>query len=291
MLIVGTGALATLLAQRAEEKGVDFQLFGPPSARTQALNRRFPGRVVTRPQDIRPQQPWLVAVKTWQNKDKAQELRLAPPARAILAVQNGLEPHLDFRALSAGKVERALCSYGVKSDGPGRVLGGELGEMVLQKGSVFKSLLEKVGFVCREASDFEAAVWHKLAVNASLNTVAAFFGLTNGEVLQNRRAAGLAQAAALEVRTVALACGVRWGHPDPWVLTSTIARQTASNVCSTLADRRRGLPTEYDSINGEVLGRARAIGLKVPALEAIEMWFFALDGQTPDLRPRLEAVG
>lgn len=291
MLIVGTGALATLLAQKAVEHGMDFQLYGPPSKRTLALAARFPGRVVTQPQDIRPRQPWLVAVKTWQNQAKAEELAKAPRASSILAVQNGLEPHRDFRELTAGALERVLCSYGVKSTGPGRVQGGELGQMVLEKGSAFKTLLEQLGFVCREASDFQAAVWHKLAVNAALNTVAAIFGLTNGEVLQHPRASGLARAVALEVRTVALACGVRWGHQDPWVFTSTIARQTASNVCSTLADRRRGLCTEYDSINGEVLRRARAIGLKVPALEALELWFFSREMQASDARIRLEAVG
>lgn len=276
MLIVGTGAVATLLAQNLALYGQRFQLFGPPSRRVQALSERFGRAVITEPEKVCPDQAWLVAVKSWQNEEKIRVLREAPPAVRILVVQNGLEPELPWAELSQTSVERALCSYGVKTEVPGVVEGGNEGELVLKEGSLFSALLTSTGLCCREVADMRAACWHKLAVNASLNVVASIYGLTNGEVLRHPRASSLARAASEEVRTVAVAAGVAWGDIDPWTLTSSIAAQTSTNVCSTLADLRGGRPTEYDSINGEVLRRARAAGLAVPALSELDRRFGSL---------------
>jgi ketopantoate reductase len=55
-----------------------------------------------------------------------------------------------------------------------------------------------------------------------------------------------------------------------------VARATAGNVCSTLADLRSGRPTEYDSINGAVLRRGRLAGMSLPALEELDRRFLSL---------------
>lgn len=276
MLIVGSGAVATLVAQKLAAEGPAFQIYGPPSDRTQALKARFGRSVITDPAEVLPGQDWLVAVKSWQNDAKVQALRGASPAARILVVQNGLHPETVWSELSHHAVERGLCSYGVRIDRPGKVVGGEEGEFVLQSASSFSQRLRSAGFRCREVMDFEAACWHKLAVNASLNVVASLHGFTNGEVLNHAQASALARAVSREVREVALAEGVDWGEADPWILTSRIAAQTSSNVCSTLADLRAGRPTEYDSINGELIRRGQASGLPVPALLELDRRFHGL---------------
>lgn len=268
--------MATLLAQNCHLHGVPFQLFGPPSRRTEELADRFGDRVITEAGQVEEGRAWLIAVKSWQNPEKIAALRSAPRATSIMAVQNGLGPHRAWSKLSNSTVEQALCSYGVRTVRPGVVVGGETGEFVLRTGSPYFQTLTSLGFSCREVKDVEAASWHKLAVNASLNVVAALFGFTNGEVLRHHEAAGLAKVAAREVQQVAVGWGVDWGDVDPWLLTESVARQTADNVCSTLSDLRNGRPTEYSSINGEVLSRAGALRLAVPGLMELDRRFRAL---------------
>lgn len=273
MLIVGTGAIATLFAQRLEQAGSSFQMFGPPSQRTGILESRFPGSVVTVAHEVTPHRLWVVCLKSWQNRDKVKALRSAPAPSAVLVVQNGLEPENDWNTLCPGGVERALCSYGVRTISPGVIQGGEEGQLVLPEGSCFSAPLEEAGFECRETGNLTRAVWHKLAVNASLNVAAAVFGLKNGEVLSHPQAALLAQAASQEVRLLAISCGVDWGEADPWSITRKVAYQTRENVCSTLADLRVGRPTEYNSINGRLLDLAERVGLPVPALRELDLRF------------------
>jgi 2-dehydropantoate 2-reductase len=117
------------------------------------------------------------------------------------------------------------------------------------------------------------AVWHKLAVNASLNVVASLYDLKNGEVLLHRRACPLTRIASLEVQAVASALGIDWGPDSAWEITRTVAANTADNICSTLADLRSGRPTEYEAINGEILKLAGELGLHLPTLDRLHRAF------------------
>lgn len=277
MLIVGTGAVATLLAERLHRLGIKFQIFGGPSERLRALESRFPGTTVSRAVDVRRHNGWTICLKTWQNKEKAMQLRGAPSPEAILVLQNGLAPELDWSGL-APRVDRVLSTYGVKTVAPGRIEGGAAGQMTLHQGSPFAPLLERMGFSVLEVENLRAAVWKKLAVNASLNIVATLFGVTNGQVLEIPEACRRAHLVANEVGEVAARLGVEWGALSAWEITRTVAEQTAENVCSTLADFRTGRPTEYQAINGEILAAAGRLGLAVPHLEKLDRDFQAGSG-------------
>ncbi|GLE00259.1 hypothetical protein PINS_up008986 [Pythium insidiosum] len=43
-----------------------------------------------------------------------------------------------------------------------------------------------------------------------------------------------------------------------------VARNTGSNVCSMLADLRRGARTEIDAITGEIVARGASHGVSTP---------------------------
>lgn len=275
MLIVGTGAVATLLAQRMAKAGKPFQVFGGPSERLRALESRFPGCAVDRPSDIGLHEHWVVAVKTGQNAEKAALLRTAPRPASILVFQNGLNPESQWTSL-APQVDRALSTYGVKAVGPGRIEGGKEGLITLPAGSPYASLLESLGFDVLQVLNMQHAVWKKLAVNASLNVVATLYGLTNGRVLEISEARSQARLVAGEVAVVAGALGIEWEGPSAWEITRTVAEGTFDNVCSTLADFRSGRPSEYPSINGEILAAADRLGLAVPHLRALDRAFHAL---------------
>lgn len=275
MLIIGTGAVATMLTERLVHSG-GLQIFGSRSARSDALNQRFNGIVTVHPDEIAQHDLWVVAVKTGQNRAKVELLSDAPRPRSILVLQNGLAPQNDWRGMATETVERGLSTYGVRSLGPGWIAGGEHGVITLAAGSGFTDRLLTAGFNVSEAMSLERDVWHKLAVNASLNVVASLFDLSNGGVLRDQRARRLMRQAASEVAEVARAAGIEWGALSAWEIARSVARATADNICSTLADLRLGRPTEYDSINGEVLEWARRLGVETPTLSSLDREFRAL---------------
>lgn len=281
MLIVGTGAVACFLAQSLARVGIAFQVFGSPSDRLDALNVRYgPAIGVSRVEEIEPHLQWLVALKTWQNEKKLDLLVQAPRPNSLLLLQNGLWPEKDWSRLHGVQVERGLSTYGVKLSSPGVASGGERGEIVLSSDSCYADLLSQAGFQVRLSSHLELAVWHKLAVNASLNVVASLQGSKNGEVLEEPSCRRLVFRAAAEVSQVAQAAGFEWGPIPAESMVEAVARDTASNVCSTLADLRSGRPTEYDSINGEVLRRAEQLAVPVPVLRFLDDEFRKLGQRT-----------
>ncbi len=275
MLIVGTGAVATMMAERLQESGFEFQIYGAPSERLRSLEARFPGCSASEPARIRPHRLWMVALKTGQNLEKARLLAEAPGPEAILVLQNGFRPERDWEKLGS-RVDRGLSTYGVKSRGPGFVVCGEIGSITIPEGSPFTSLLADLGLRVSEEADMEPAIWRKLAVNASLNVVASIYGVRNGETLGIPAAARMIRLASNEVELVARARGVDFGTLSGWELTHQVALGTADNVCSTLADLRSGRVTEYQAINGEILKAASQSGLDVPTLRMLEREFDSL---------------
>lgn len=271
MLVVGTGAVASFLLPRLARSVSDLQVFGPSSPRLLALEGYG---AVASPMLLEVHQDWLIVCKVGQNAEKIRQLRHAPPPRRILVLQNGLAPEADWRAAWPGvRVERGLSTYGVSTVAPGLARGGESGEIVVPRFSPWMRILSRAGLTVRATGDIRAAIWTKLLVNASLNVVAAIGDLENGQVLEEPLARAHAAKAAEEVDALARYFRVRLKALDPVRVMEDVARATADNVCSTLADLRSGRVSEYEAINGELLRLARRYRLKLPTLEELDRQF------------------
>lgn len=265
MLIVGSGAVACLMLRAFPQA----QVFAPPSPRSEAL--RAQGYDVAQTVgEVRSHQHWIVCTKATQNRTKVAVLEAAPRPESILVVQNGLHPQRDWERLAPS--QPALSTYGVRCPEPGRLEGGRQGEIWLQEGSPFAQLMRESGLSVVERQDMVGAVWAKLMVNASLNVVMAILDLPNGELLHSSWGLPRAVGAAFDVARLARSQGVELPY-DPAALLQRVAEQTRDNICSTLVDLRRGGPTEYDHINGELLRLARRGGISVPYLEELDAVF------------------
>jgi 2-dehydropantoate 2-reductase len=142
----------------------------------------------------------------------------------------------------------------------------------------FSTLMGGTGAVTVEArSDvvsMNQAVWEKLSVNAVLNPICALYRVQNGALLEDRFDA-LRQGLGNEVDAVAAAHGVLIpGGAEAAALA--VAKATAGNVCSMLADVRRGVRTEVDTINGYVVSEADRLGLQAPTNKMMQAALHAL---------------
>ncbi|MBN2503302.1 MAG: 2-dehydropantoate 2-reductase [Anaerolineales bacterium] len=288
LLIVGTGALATLTAQRLAAVGVNVVMLGTWPAGIAALNEHgaalvetdgsvqsAPVQATNDPAAVGNIRYALVLVKAWQTEHTARQLAQCLPADGLaLTLQNGLGNRENLVAqLGEERVALGTTTTGATLLGPGRVRSGGEGPIMLgahPRLAPLADLLRQAAFQVNVLADIGPLLWDKLMLNAAINPLAALLNVPNGELFKRPTARQLMIALAEETAAVARAQSITLSFTDPAETVVAIAKQTQQNIASMLQDVRRGAPTEIDAINGAVVRAGRQVGVDTPVNET--MW-------------------
>jgi 2-dehydropantoate 2-reductase len=284
ILIVGTGALATLFAARLAAVGVSITMLGTWVEGLATLRKRgvkvsgndqvLTVRATDNPIECKGNQFALVLVKSWQTERAAHQLAICMADGGVaLSLQNGLgNDAILIKKLGTTRVARGVTTIGATLIAPGLVsLGGD-GMVSLETDkrlSPLQEMLQRAGFSINVVSDLQPLVWGKLATSSAINPLTALLRVNNGELLQIPSARMLMGELARETARVANAVGVMIQVSKVERTTEEVARRTAENYSSMLQDVLRGFPTEIDAINGAVVQQAEEFNLKVPVNRTI----------------------
>lgn len=286
ILIVGTGALATLFASRLTQAGHRLTLLGSWREALEALRengarlvdahgneQRFPVRVTDDPRECRGAKYVLVLVKSWQTERAALQLKecLAEDGLAV-TLQNGL----GNREILAGKLGAARVALGTTTTGatllgPGLVKAGGEGIISIEAHPALgpiEEALKSAKFKVEIVEDARSLIWSKLVINAAINPLTALLRVTNGGLLERPAARALMHALAEETAAVASAEKARLAFNDPASAAEDVARKTAANHSSMLQDIQRGAPTEIDAICGAITRRGARHKIPTPINQA-----------------------
>ena len=282
ILIVGTGALATLFAARLAADGHEITMLGTWDAGLEALTRGgarlvdaqgrervYPVRVTRDPSTARGTRYAFVLVKAWQTERAARQLAncLAEDGLAI-TLQNGLGND-DILAASLGheRVALGVTTTGATLLGPGLVCAGGEGVVSVEahpRLGVVEGALRRANFQVEVVADAKSLVWGKLVINAAINPLTALLRVPNGELLKRPAARVVMKALAEETAAVASAQRVRLPFSNPIEAAESVAQKTALNHSSMFQDVRRGAPTEIDAICGAVTRTGERHGIPTP---------------------------
>jgi len=282
VLILGTGALATLFAARLSAAGASVTMLGRWREALDALDQRgarladaegretaYPVRAVDSPEFCPPVRFALVLVKSWQTRRAAEDLaRCLAEDGIALTLQNGLgNDVLLAEALGDSRVAVGVTTVGATLLAPGLArLGGE-GTISLEddpRVDALRALFAESGFDVRTASDARTLIWGKLVINAAINPLTALLEVPNGELLRRPSARALMGGLARETAAVAAALGIALPFENPVLAAEEVARRTASNFSSMFQDVRRGAPTEIDAICGAISRVGEDAGIPAP---------------------------
>jgi 2-dehydropantoate 2-reductase len=281
ILIVGTGAMATLFASRLASAGVTVSMLGAwPEALTairengvrfidaNGSEKRFSVHATNDPREVRGTKFAIVLVKSWQTERAAQQLSqcLAEDGLAI-TIQNGignreiLEKYLNELSTTESaeknlsRVALGSTTSGATLLGPGLVKAGGEGKISIEARPALgpmEEALKSANFNVEIVRDARSIVWGKLVINSAINPLTALLKIPNGELLDRPSARALMRALAEETASVAKAEKVKLPFKNPADAVEDVARKTATNFSSMLQDVQRGAPTEIDSICGEI---------------------------------------
>ncbi len=279
LLILGTGALATLFAARFAAAGISVTMLGTWREGLAALNekgvrvdgngRAFHVHATDNPAECKGMRFALVLVKAWQTERAAHQLSGCLAEEGVaLTLQNGLgNDTILARTLGLPRVARGATTLGAALVEPGLVrLGGE-GPVSLENHprlSPLEEMIRRAGFVVNLEEDVQSLVWGKLVVSSAINPLTALLRVNNGELLKRPSARALMKDLARETAAVAKTLGVALPFTDPERTAEEVAQRTAENQSSMLQDILRGAPTEIDAINGAVVRLAEEKKLQVP---------------------------
>jgi 2-dehydropantoate 2-reductase len=288
IVVVGTGALATLFAARLGRVG-PVTILGSWAEAITAINRdglRLAGEddrpvrvaATADPADCAGAGLALVLVKAPQTPQAARLIQqfLSPDGLA-LTLQNGLGNFETLRAgLGAERAALGVTTQGATLLGPGLARDANPGRGLIHLAEHARleplaGLLRAAGFETRihPAGTLQGLVWGKLVVNCAINPLTALLRVANGELLERPDALAVMDAAAGEAAAVAGAQAIRLPFAEPAQQARAVAEATASNFSSMLQDVRRGVPTEIEAINGAVVRAGQAAGLAAPVNETL----------------------
>lgn len=283
ILIVGTGALATLFAARLAQAGNEITMLGTWNAALESLRQygarlidaggselRFRVRATDDPAKCRGSKYALVLVKAWQTERAAKQLKecLADDGLAV-TLQNGLGNRETLgQCLGLKRVALGITTTGATLLAPGQVRAGGEGVISIERHPSLdpvEAALRAADFQVSLVEDAQSLVWGKLVVNAAINPLTALLRVPNGKLLELPRARQLMGALASETAQVAAAQRIVLPFPDPVVAVEEVAHRTAANYSSMLQDVLRGAPTEIDAICGAVVSTAQRHNIDTPA--------------------------
>ncbi len=282
ILLVGTGALATLFAARLSEAGHSVSMLGTWKQGLKALQengarivdengneRAYKVYATDNPEEVTPAKYALVLVKSWQTGRAAGQLKsaLAPDGLAV-TLQNGLGNREKLaRDLGESRVALGVTTTGATLLAPGVVKCGGEGVLSIERNhqlSQLESALRDSKFNLQVVDDAQSLIWGKLVINAAINPLTALLRVTNGELLARPIARKMMAALAEEAAHVASAERVSLPFSNPVRAAEDVARRTAANLSSMYQDVRRGAPTEIDAISGAVTQRGEMHGIDTP---------------------------
>jgi 2-dehydropantoate 2-reductase len=282
ILLVGTGALATLFAARLSEAGHGVHMLGTwkkglaelkqHGARVVDANgneRAFQVHATDDPREVSGAKFAIVLVKSWQTARVARQLKesLASDGHA-LTLQNGLG-NLETLALDLGmgRVSMGVTTTGATLVGPGLVRAGGEGVISIEQNQALGPLetaLRSSNFNLQIVADAQSLIWGKLVINAAINPLTALLQVPNGELLSHPKARRMMGELARETAEVAEAEHVDLPFSNPVSAAEDVARKTATNLSSMFQDVRRGAPTEIDAICGAVMQMGQKHGIRTP---------------------------
>jgi 2-dehydropantoate 2-reductase len=282
LLIVGTGAMASLFAARCAAAGINVKMLGSWSDGLAALKQTgvhlqdtqggewvYPVTAYASPMECGKVHNALMLVKSWQTNEAAELLsECLSDNGVVLTLQNGFgNQEILIEILGAKRVAVGSTTAGATLLAPGVVRAAGEGIITLGVHAHVKplaDLLRAAGFVVETVSDISSVQWGKLVINAAINPITAILNIPNGDLLKRDAARSLLAFTAREAAAVAVAKGVHLPYPDPVVAVEAIARNTAQNISSMLQDVRRGAPTEIDFISGAVVRAGEQTGVSTP---------------------------
>jgi 2-dehydropantoate 2-reductase len=290
ILIVGAGAVGGYFGARLAQAGRDVTFLVRPS---RAQHLRSEGLRIVSPHGDLTLQPNLITAKELNTpfdiillSVKAQALDqsmedLAPavgPDTMIYPVLNGMR-HMSILAHRFGQhaILGGVCMVSTDLDEQQRIVQitpmqkliyGELSGKITPRIRSFDDTMRNAGFETELSTSITQAMWHKWIMIASLGLVTCLLDGTIGAINAVPDGEQTILQALDECSAIGAACGFPLSPPIAAFLRQSATAKDSKLTSSMYRDLQKGVPTEVETILGDLLHHAHEHHLPTPLLQA-----------------------
>lgn len=137
---------------------------------------------------------------------------------------------------------------------------------------------EACGLQTEVVDNIQRIIWSKLFVNLSINTFTAITETPIGFMVQDKYAWDFAKRLVYEAVDVAEEDGTYFDRREVLEMVRQTCINVADGYSSMYQDRKRGILTEIDAINGAIVEQAKLYGVPVPYNTLIVDLIHAIEG-------------
>ena len=283
-LIVGPGAIGSIMGFLLSESGFDVSFFHPdrkrveelsgiklvfPDGSTRVLRRRFFHR-----DNLEGEfDAVFFTVKAYQLRCALDYvLSRSIDFELLIFMQNGLG-HVEI--VSNLNIPRNRVFFGVTTNGGFRkeknvvYVTNAHGDTVLapfEKGQTLPDWL-KLDWISYHPS-YSSVLWTKAVVNAAVNPLTGVIEAENGRLLEERFFR-IVERVVNEIELLASSLNIKFLVDSPLNEVRRVLIMTQKNRSSMLQDIENGRRTENDYITGYIVKLGRSLGIEMPANEAL----------------------
>jgi 2-dehydropantoate 2-reductase len=290
ILVVGAGAVGGYFGARLAQAGRDVTFLVRSSRaqqlRSEGLRIISPhGDLTLHPQTITAEDlhtPFdiiFLSVKAQALDQTIKDMKPAVgPGTMIYPVLNGMR-HMDILARSFGNhaILGGVCMVSTDLDEQGRIVQinpmqkliyGELSGEITPRIRSFDETMRNAGFETELSTSIVPAMWHKWVMIASLGLVTCLLDGPIGEINAVPDGEQTIFQALDECAAVGAACGYPLPQPIAVFLHRSVSAKDSKLTSSMYRDLQKGVPTEIETILGDLLQHAHEHQLPTPLLQA-----------------------
>ena len=221
----------------------------------------------TEAEAVRGAQLVLFSVKSTDTEAAGEAMapHLARDA-AIVTLQNGVDNAERLAATLRREVIPAVVYVAVEMAGAGHVRHHGRGELVIGRARASQAIVAAfagAGVKVEISDNVMGALWAKLIVNSAYNALSAITQLPYGRLVQNGGVPAIMDDVHDECLAVAKAAGVHVPG-DMHDAVRRIAQTMPGQYSSTAQDLARKKKTEIEHLNGFVVRKGEALGVRTP---------------------------
>jgi 2-dehydropantoate 2-reductase len=291
---MGAGAVGCYYGALLARAGYPVTLIGRPQhveavqrsglrLQTAGSDRNIPVEASISADGVRGAQLVLFSVKSTDTEcaGKAMAPHLAADA-AIVTLQNGVDNAERLAHVLGREVIPATVYAAVEMAGPGHVRHHGRGELVIGRGKGSEALaaaLRGAGVSVEISDTVLTALWVKVILNSAYNALSAITQLPYGRLVQSPGVTAVMDDVVAECLAVARAAKVEI-PADIHDAVRRIAETMPAQFSSTAQDLARGKKSEIEHLNGFVVRKGEALGVRTPVNRTLLSLVKALESKS-----------